>query len=83
MSPLQAVPSTDLFAFFAGGAYIIAGDSYIELLEVVASEFNLDHADPKLRDKITCSKLVAFADSQEEADVILRAHGLERQWANA
>lgn len=71
-------PSTDLFAFFAGMAYTIAGDSYIELLKVVVSEFKLQSADPKLSDKITCAKLVAFADSQEEADVILRAHGLER-----
>jgi hypothetical protein len=74
-------PSTDLFAFFAGIACTIAGDSYIELLKVIVSEFKLGRADPKLVDKITCSKLVAFADSQEEADVILRAHGLERQGA--
>ena len=71
-------PSTDLFAFFAGMAYTIAGDSYIELLKVIASEFKLHHTDRKLIDRITCSKLVAFADNQEEADVILRAHGLVR-----
>ena len=76
-------PSTDLFAFFAGKAYIVAGDSYVELLKVIVSEFKLDRADPKLVDKITCSKLVAFADDQDQADVILRAHGLERQPANA
>lgn len=71
-------PNTELFAFFAGIAYKIAGESYIQLLEVIINEFKLFCADPTLKDKLSCAKLVAYANNQEEADVILRAHGLTR-----
>jgi hypothetical protein len=47
-------------------------------LEVIINEFKLFCADPTLKDKLSCAKLVAYANNQEEADVILRAHGLTR-----
>ena len=68
----------DLFAFFAGSAYSITMDSYAQILDVIVDEFKLQRADDKLKNEITCAKLVAFADSQQEADVILQAHGLSR-----
>jgi hypothetical protein len=71
-------PNTELFAFFAGIAYKIAGESYIQLLEVIINELKLYSAAPTLKDKLNCAKLVAYANNQEEADVILRAHGLTR-----
>ena len=66
----------ETFAAFAGICYQIAVESYMQILEILANEFRLYVHDGKLKDKIQYAKLVAFARSQNEANAVMRVHGL-------
>jgi hypothetical protein len=68
--------SGEMLAAFVGICYQIAVESYMQILEILANEFKLYRADPKLKDKIQYAKFVAFARNQREADAAMRVHGL-------
>jgi len=68
--------SGEMLAAFVGICYQIAVESYMQILEILVNEFRLYVHDDKLKDKIQYAKFVAFARSQEEADAVMRVHGL-------
>jgi len=70
------VAKPEAFVHSVGIAFTIAVDSYMQILEVLVNEFKLYNSDPKLKAKIKYAKTVAFAESQEEADTIMRDYGL-------
>jgi hypothetical protein len=68
--------SGEMLAAFVGICYQIAVESYMQILEMLVTEFRLHVHDDKLKDKIQYAKFVAFARSQREANAAMRVHGL-------
>jgi len=64
--------TAEAFAHLCGVAYTVVIDCYALMLEIIVDAFRITKADEKLKDKIEFAKIVAFADSVEQAAELRR-----------
>jgi hypothetical protein len=63
-------------ASFVSVVYSIAIDSYVEILEMLVSQFKLSSANEHIMRKIVCNRDLGFTSTREEGEAVLRKHGL-------
>jgi hypothetical protein len=63
------------FTTMCGCAFILAADSYREILLAMIEEFKIERADDKIKKKLKTAKMLPFAESREQAEQLLREAG--------
>lgn len=61
------------FALLVGVCFTIALESYLQILTAIITEFRINKADEKLKDKLLFAKMVPFTDSPQEAERLRKA----------
>ena len=74
VSPLNM--TAEWVASFVSVVYSIAIDSYVEILEMLVSQFKLSSANEHIMRKIVCNRDLGFTSTREEGEAVLRKHGL-------
>ncbi|MEK6373206.1 MAG: DUF5677 domain-containing protein [Acidobacteriota bacterium] len=62
----------EAFVAVAATSLQIAAESYSDILAAIIAELQLERVDPKINDKLNYARMLAFAGSPEEADVLRR-----------
>ena len=87
VSPLNM--TTEWVASFVSVVYSIAIDSYVEILEMLVSQFKLSATNEHIMRKIVCNRDLGFTSTRVEGEAVLRKHGLSSYfepptpWASA
>ncbi len=65
----------ETFTTMCGSAFILAADSYREILLAMIEEFKIEKADDKIKRKLKAAKMLPFTESQEQAEQLLKEAG--------
>jgi hypothetical protein len=65
--------NAETFTTMCGYAFILAADSYREILSCMIEEFKIEKADRKIKEKLKVARVLPFTDSPEEVDRVLDA----------
>jgi len=67
----------ETFTNMCGSAFILAADSYGEILLAMIQEFKIEKATTNIKQRMKVARALPFAETQEEIDRLLAACGLD------
>jgi hypothetical protein len=68
--------TTEWVTSYVSVVYSIAIDSYMEILEILVNVFKLSATNEHIKKKIICNRDLGLAKTPEEAEAVMRRHGL-------
>ena len=61
----------ETFTIMCGQSFMLAADSYLEMLSAMIEEFDIQKANTMIKGKLKAAKMMPFADSPEQAQKLL------------